>query len=125
MEQHQDNFLVNRMKGAKYAVKGALILIKTEASIQAQFSIAILLTCAGFYFNISTTEWMFQVLSIGIIMSIEGLNTAIEEISDFIHPDFHHKIGLIKDIAAGAVFIAGLAGVIIGLIIYIPKIIAL
>ena len=77
------------MKGAKYACKGALILLRTEASIQVQFTIAILLTIAGFYFEISSTEWMFQILSIGLIMSIEGLNTAIEEIADFIHPEFH------------------------------------
>jgi diacylglycerol kinase (ATP) len=126
MEQHhRENFFVNRIKGAKYALKGAIILIKTESSIKAQFSIAILLTCAGFYFNISTTEWMFQVLAIGLIMSVEGLNTAVEEIADFIHPDFNHKIGLIKDIAAGAVFIAALAGLILGMVIYVPKIMAL
>lgn len=124
MEHRKESFLVNRMKGAKYAIKGALILIKTESSIQAQFFVAILLTCAGFYFDISSTEWMFQILAIGIIMSIEGINTAVEEIADFIHPDFNHKIGLIKDIAAGAVFIAALAGLIIGLFIYVPKIIA-
>ncbi len=51
-------------------------------------------------------------------MSIEGLNTAAEEIADFVHPNFHAKIGLIKDIAAGAVFFAA---VIVGCIIYIPK----
>lgn len=125
MKQAKDSFLASRMKGAKYALKGAYILLKTEHSIQAQFTIAIALIIAGWYFNISATEWMFQFLVIGIVMSIEGLNTAIEEIADFIHPDFHHKIGLIKDIAAGAVFIAAFAGAIIELIIYIPKILAL
>jgi diacylglycerol kinase (ATP) len=125
MKPIQENFITNRINGAKYAIKGAFILLKTESSIQAQFSIAILLTCAGFYFNISTTEWMFQILAIGIVMSIEGLNTAVEEIADFIHPDFNHKIGLIKDIAAGAVFIAALAGLILGMVIYVPKIMAL
>ncbi|MGB1268629.1 MAG: diacylglycerol kinase [Flavobacteriaceae bacterium] len=125
MKHRKENFITSRINGAKYSVKGAVILLKTEASIQAQFSIAVLVTCAGFYFNISSTEWMFQILAIGGVMSIEGLNTAIEEIADFIHPDYHHKIGLIKDVAAGAVFIAAFAGAIIGLIIYIPKILAL
>ena len=54
-------------------------------------------------------------------MSIEGINTAIEAIADFIHPEKHEKIGFIKDIAAGAVFIASIAAVIAGLIIYLPK----
>jgi diacylglycerol kinase (ATP) len=125
MTKQKDSFILGRMKGAKYALKGALILLRTEASVQVQFTIATLLTIAGFYFKISTTEWMFQILSIGLIMSIEGLNTAVEEIADFIHPDFHNKIGLIKDIAAGAVFIAAIAATMIGLIIYLPKVFAL
>jgi len=125
MTKQKDSFIQGRMKGAKYACKGTLILLRTEASIQVQFTIAILLTIAGFYFEISSTEWMFQILSIGLIISIEGLNTAVEEVADFIHPEFHNKIGLIKDIAAGAVFISAIASTIVGLIIYIPKIIAL
>lgn len=66
---------------------------------------------------------MFQIFSIGLVLSIEGLNTAIEEIADFIHPDFHKKIGMIKDIAAGAVTFAALTAITIGLIIYVPKLV--
>ena len=72
-------------------------------------------------FEISTTEWIFQTLAIGLVLSIEGLNTAAEEIADFIHPDFHNKIGYIKDVAAGAVFFAAIAAIVVGCIIYIPK----
>ena len=64
---------------------------------------------------------MFQVLAIGLVMSIEGLNTAAEEMADFVHPDFHNKIGYIKDVAAGAVFFAAIAAIVIACIIYIPK----
>ncbi len=105
-----------------YAFKGALLLLKTESSIKIQFFIAILMTIAGFYFNISTYEWIVQCLAIGMVMSVEGINTAIEEIADFMHPEHHIKIGLIKDIAAGAVFIASVFAIIIGFIIYLPKI---
>lgn len=118
----KESFLVNRLKSLGFACKGAWLLLKTEASIQIQFVIAVLMTVAGFYFNISSTEWMLQILAIGLIMSIEGLNTAIEEIADFIHPEHHTKIGFIKDVAAGAVFIAAVAAILIGLIIYLPKI---
>ena len=74
----------------------------------------------GFYFDITTTEWILQIFAMGMVLSLEAANTAIEEIADFIHPDFHHKIGLIKDMAAGAVFFAAITAIIIGLIIYIP-----
>ena len=118
----KESFLVNRLKSVGYAFKGALLLLKTEASIQVQFVIALVVTIAGFYFNISTTEWLIQILSIGLVMSLEGANTAIEEIANFIHPERHDKIGLIKDLAAGAVFIASVFASIVGLIIYLPKI---
>ena len=115
-------FIKGRLKGCLYAFKGGIILLRTEPSIQVQFVIAILVTIAGFYFNISTTEWLIQIGCIGLVMTAEGMNTAIEGIADFIHPDFHVKIGRIKDIAAGAVGIAALIAVIVACIIYLPKI---
>ncbi len=114
------DFITGRIRGGGYAIKGAWLLLKHEHSIQVQFVLAILVTIAGFYFDITATEWMFQVLSIGLVMCCEGLNTAAEKIADFIHPDYHTKIGQIKDVAAGAVFIAALIAVIVGLIIYAP-----
>jgi diacylglycerol kinase len=117
-----DSYFGKRIKGCGYAIKGAWMLLKNEQSIQVQAVIGVLVTIAGFYFNISSTEWMLQIFAIGLIMSVEGLNTAAEEIANFVHPDFHNKIGYIKDVAAGAVFFAAVAGVIIGCIIYLPKI---
>jgi diacylglycerol kinase (ATP) len=122
MEFQKDNtLLTGRLKSVKFAFLGAVKLITTEHSIMVQFSIGIIMTIAGFYFHISTTEWLFQTMAIGLIMSIEGLNTAVEKIADFIHPNYHERIGFIKDIAAGAVFFAALTAIAIGLIIYIPK----
>ncbi len=114
-------FLIGRFKGIKYALRGAWILLKTEASIQVQFVIAIGVTILGFILKINAIEWVAQFFAIGLVMSAEGLNTAIEDIADFIHPDYHDKIGRIKDIAAGAVGIAALIAVIISGFIYIPK----
>ncbi|MBK5212476.1 MAG: diacylglycerol kinase family protein [Flavobacteriaceae bacterium] len=116
-----NSFLGKRLKAFRYAFMGAFLLIRYEASIQVQTAIAIVMTIAGFYFEISTVEWMFQIFAIGLILSIEGLNTAVEKIADFVHPDFHNKIGFIKDVAAGAVFFTAVTAVIIGCIIYIPK----
>lgn len=119
---NKNTFLDTRLKSIGYAFKGVIFLLKTEASVQIQFVIAIILTILGFYFDISTVEWMFQIFAIGLVISTESINTAIEAIADFIHPENHEKIGLIKDIAAGAVFLAAFFAGIIGLIIYIPKI---
>jgi diacylglycerol kinase (ATP) len=121
MEFQKDNtFFSGRLKSVTYAFKGAVKLITTEHSIMVQFSLGILMAIAGFYFGISKTEWLFQTFAIGLVMSIEGLNTAVEKMADFIHPNYHERIGFIKDIAAGAVFFAAMTAIAIGLIIYIP-----
>ncbi len=122
MKNPDDSYLKSRLKGLKYALKGAFLLIKTEQSIQVQLFVAFAVTVAGFIFKISTVEWMFQLLAIGLILVSESLNTGIEKLSDFIHPDYHKKIGFIKDISAGASAFAAIIAIIIGLIIYLPKI---
>ncbi len=122
MTDKKESFLVNRLKSVRYAFNGAVYLFKTESSIKIQLFIAIFVTITGVYFEISKTEWMFQVAMIGLVISMEGINTAVEYIADFVHPDFHKSIGRIKDIAAGAVFIASMAAVIVAIIIYYPKI---
>jgi len=119
--QKDNTFFSGRLKSVSFAIKGAVKLITTEHSIMVQSAIALLMVIAGFYFKINTTEWLFQTLSIGLVMSVEGLNTAVEKIADFIHPDYHSRIGFIKDISAGAVFFAAITAIVIGLIIYVPK----
>ena len=113
------------MKSMVYSIKGAYLLVTSEHSIMVQFFIGVAVTIAGFYFEISSTEWMLQILAIGLVLAIEGANTAIEKIADFIHPDYHEKIGFIKDVASGAVFYAALAALAVGLIIYYPKVMLL
>ncbi len=122
MEFERDRkFASGRLKSMKFAVQGALKLLTTEHSVMTQFGIGVILTICGFVFDISKTDWMFQIFAIGLVLSVEGLNTAIEKIADFIHPEFHEKIGFIKDIAAGAVFFAAMTAIAIGCFIYIPK----
>ena len=118
----REGFLKNRIKSIGFALRGALFLIRTERSIKIQVVIALLVTAAGFYYEISTTEWIVQVLAIALVLGVEGLNTAIEKIADYIQPQYDQKIGFIKDISAGAVMLVAIAAAVIGLIIYIPKV---
>lgn len=114
-------FVSGRIKSIGFAVKGAYKLVSTEHSIMVQFSIMLLMIFAGFYFHISRIEWMLQVLAFGLVLGIEGVNTAVEKIADFIHPEFHDRIGFIKDIAAGAVLFAATSALTVGALIYVPK----
>ena len=125
MKNSNDSFIKGRLRSLKFALRGMWLLITTEDSIKAQLFVALIATIIGFYFNISNVEWMIQFLAIGLVLVAEALNTAVEEVADFIHPDYHKKIGLIKDIAAGAPSFAAFFALIIAGFIYIPKIILL
>lgn len=114
-------FITKRLQSFGYAFKGIYLLVTSETNSSIQLLVAIVVTIAGFVFKISTTEWIAQIFAIALVMSLEGINTAIEKIVDFVHPEHHQKIGHIKDIAAGAVLIAALAAITIGGLIYLPK----
>jgi len=122
MKNPKDGFLRGRVRSLKFAFKGLWILMSTEDSIKAQLFFAFIATIMGFIFDISEMEWAVQFLAIGLVLVAEAANSAIEEVADFIHPEFHVKIGLIKDIAAGAPTFAALISLIIAGIIYVPKI---
>jgi len=115
-------FIIERAKSMTVAVKGMFILIRTEHAIMAQSSLFLIFIAMGFLFGISRIEWIIQFSMIGMILATEGMNTAVEKLCDFIHPEYHKKIGFIKDISAGAVSFAVLFSMINAIIIYFPYI---
>jgi diacylglycerol kinase (ATP) len=121
MKNPKDNFIKGRVRSFKYAFRGLWLLIKTEASIKSQLVLGTLISILGLVMDLSVTEWLFQTLSIGLVLTAESLNTGIEKLCDFVNPDYDKRIGFIKDISAGAVAFAALFALIIGLIIYLPK----
>ncbi len=125
MKNPNDGFIRGRIRSMKFALKGMWLLITTEDSIKAQLTFGLIATLLGFYFEISINEWIIQCLLIGMVLVAEALNTAIEKVADFIHPDYHEKIGFIKDIAAGAPAFAAFTSLIVACIIYLPKIIVI
>jgi len=125
MKNPNDSFLRGRLRSLKFALKGTWLLITTEDSIKAQLFFGVISVIIGFIFSISPVEWMVQLLCIALVLVAESLNTAIEKTADFIHPEYHEKIGFIKDIAAGAPAFAAIFSLIIAAIIYLPKILEL
>ncbi len=117
----KSGFIKGRIKGAYIALKGAFTFVTTEHSGMVQVSLAVLIIIAGFYYQLSPTEWMFQIIVLAMVLTAEALNTAIEGLCDFIHEDYHEKIGLIKDISAGGVWFSALAALVVTLIIFVPK----
>ena len=83
---------------------------------------SVLVIVLGFFFQINTSDWIVLILCIGMVLGAEALNTSIEELTNLVSPDYHEQAGKVKDLAAGAVLIISLMAAIIGLIIFIPKI---
>ena len=122
MNNHDLGFFKGRLRSLKFAIKGTWLLITTEHSIMVQVFIGISVSILGWILDISSLEWILQIFAIGMVLVAESLNTAIEKLCDFIHPDYHKKIEFIKDISAGGVAFAAISAILIGMIIYLPKI---
>jgi diacylglycerol kinase len=108
----------------QFALQGWAAFFKNEKHAQIQAVVAVLVIAAGFYFSLSKTEWLFVLGCIALVLSLEMLNTAIEKLADKTHPEQHPQIGLVKDVAAGAVLWASVISVIIGAVIFLPLILA-
>jgi len=106
-----------------YALKGMWLLAREEAHVQIQLCITFLVIILGFLLRVSLLEWALVLFCCALVLVTEALNTAIEKTLDFVHPAREPKIGIIKDISAGAVLFAAVFSVIIGLLIFLPKII--
>lgn len=118
-------FIIKRLKSLQYVFQGISYLVKNEPPVIVHIVISLLWIGAGFYFEISTQEWIIELLCIGLVLSTEALNTAVEKVCDFVHPDHAKEIGIIKDIAAGAVGFAVIPVTIVLGIIYYPYILKL
>ncbi len=123
MNFKENGFIKGRIKSLRYTFRGAFLLLKTEHSIMVQATICIGFVLIGLWVGLSRIEWMMQLLAIGLILTAEGLNTAIEKLCDFVHPDYHEKIGFIKDISSGAMTFAVVASLLITILIYYPYIV--
>jgi diacylglycerol kinase len=114
-----------RIESFKYAFRGIAMVLKSEKNMLIHLIISILVLICGILFQISTTEWMICLLCFGLVFSTEMINTAIETLVDLVSPNHHKLAGKAKDIAAGAVLVAAIFAAITGLIIFIPKGLAL
>ena len=101
-----------------YAFKGISISFAKERNLKVQLGVAILTVGAGFYCKITEAEWFAIVAMIGLVLSLEMINTAIENLVNLVTLEQNPLAGKIKDVAAGAVLAASIAAVVIGIIIF-------
>ncbi len=110
-----------RIRSFGYALKGIKAVFGKEANMNIHLIMAVLVIICGFVFMISITEWILCILCFGLVISLEMLNSALENVVDLISPEHHELAGKAKDIAAGAVLVAAFCAAVVGLIIFVPK----
>lgn len=113
------------MKRFVYAFKGIFVALKTQRNFRIHLLVFLVVIIAGFLFKLNPVEWGLVLLAAGLVLSLELVNTAVESLVDLVSPGYNKKAGRIKDIAAGAVLIAAIISIFIGLIVFLPKITAL
>ena len=112
-------------KSFTYAFSGLISAFKTEQNLLVDFILGIIAIVLGIYLNISNIEFCIVLLTIGLVISLELVNTAIEYTVDMSMPEVHPLAKISKDVAAGSVLFASVCAIAIGFIIYLPKIITL
>jgi len=118
------NFIKKRINSVGYALNGVFLIIKTQHNAWIHVMMTFMVIALGFIFGINLDEWMLLILAIMSVWVAEGLNTALEFLSDSVTYEHHPLIGRAKDVAAGAVLIAASGAAIIGSIVFLPKIFA-
>ncbi|HSV87753.1 MAG TPA: diacylglycerol kinase family protein [Bacteroidales bacterium] len=113
--------LRDRLGSFKPAINGFFILLKEEHNARIQLAVLIMVVAAGIHFEIYAWEWIAITLVSGLVLSFEAVNSAIENLMDFISPEKHPQIKKVKDITAAAVLIASAAALITGVIIFLPR----
>lgn len=109
----------------RYAAQGILDLFRFENNARIHFFAAIAVLVAGFYFQLSPTEWALVVTQVALVWAAEAFNTALEKLADAVSPEYHPLIKSVKDLAAGGVLLVAIAAAIVGILIFYPKLVAL
>jgi len=117
--------LKKRIQSFKYAFNGLRILLREESNARIHLCIAFCVLIAGFVLRVSKGEWIAIIVCIGFVFALELLNTAVENIADFVSKDYHVLIKKVKDLSAGAVLVGAITSAIIGFIIFAPRVIGL
>jgi undecaprenol kinase len=103
-----------------YAWTGILTAVKEETHMKIHLFFAFIAILFAIVFHISKTEWLVLLLTIGMVIGLEMVNTAVERVVDLVTKEFHPLAKAAKDIAAGAVLVFAIISVMIGIIIFLP-----
>lgn len=120
------NYIKKRINSFRCAFQGISSLFKETPNFLIQLAGAIVVLLMGLFFRISNVEWLILVLLIGCILSLEAINSALENLSDYAcKKEIHPTIKKVKDLSAAAVLIMAMAALVVGVAIFLPRIVLL
>ena len=111
-----------RIRSFGYAINGIFTVFKTQHNAWIHLVATLVVIMLGAWFGLTNIEWCLIGIAITLVLIAEMFNTAIEMIMDKISPERSEETGKIKDIAAGAVLVAASVAVVIGALVFVPKI---
>ncbi|WP_241558793.1 diacylglycerol kinase family protein [Oceanobacillus halophilus] len=107
--------------GFSYAWKGLRDIYKNELNFRIHLVAALLVVIVSIFLPLSALEWVLIIFAIGFVLVVEIINSIIERMMDYLKPEYHPTVRFIKDAAAGAVLVTAIVAVLIGIIIFLPK----
>lgn len=110
------------LRSFRYAFQGLYLVFRYENNARVHLLATVATVGLGFTVGLSGIEWAVVLTQIGLVWAAETFNTAIEKLVDLVSPEFNPKAGIVKDIAAGAVLVFSIIAVVVGLIIFAPKV---
>ncbi|KKQ98464.1 MAG: Diacylglycerol kinase [Candidatus Woesebacteria bacterium GW2011_GWB1_39_12] len=113
------------VKSFKYAFEGLKTAVKREPNFRIHIAIAVIVLITAFILKLTLLEWILLAFTIFYVITLELLNTALEAYVNLVSPQFHPEAKIAKDVSAAMVLVAACASVIVGLILFVPKILAL
>ncbi|PUZ27827.1 undecaprenol kinase/diacylglycerol kinase (ATP) [Chitinophaga costaii] len=115
-----NNYWRRRYQSFRYAFRGIAAFIRSEPHARIHALATIVVVVAGFYVHLPAVQWTLLLLVIGLVWVSEMINTVIEKIMDHLAPEWHERVGWIKDVAAGAVLVSAIIAVVAGALIFLP-----
>jgi diacylglycerol kinase (ATP) len=115
----------DRLKSFRFAFNGIRILLIHEHNAWVHLFAVVCVILTAFLLKISILEWVTIVIVIGFVIALEAINSSIEKLSDFVSPEKHNQIKIVKDLSAAGVLLSAITAVIVGLLIFMPKLIAI
>jgi diacylglycerol kinase len=117
--------LKSRFKSFKYAMDGLRSLLKNEHNARIHVIAAIAATITGIIMKLNHYEWALLTIVTGIVFLTELLNSSIESLADHVNPEWNEMIRRAKDYSAASVLISAIVAIVVGCLIFIPKLLAL